>query len=268
MKHQRTNYTCKTCKKQFLATVGAINRKDFTSHCSPRCRWNDPELKDKTRIPGSWHKERTITCKGCLKEVTARLPADTKFCSKKCYLAFTSRIHKVKRVIVCAYCKKDSHKEQALSQLKRYKNLFCSKECANKFQAEDESSLIRVRKSRQLQNKRKGPNGLELLGRELLESLGLKLDVDFEEQVLLNKRFIVDVYLKENKIVIEWDGDYWHGHKRYILLDTTQQKVKKKDKAENAYLKKCGFTVIRFWESDIKTNPTAVKNKLKKVLKL
>jgi len=43
-------------------------------------------------------------------------------------------------------------------------------------------------------------------------------------------------------LVIEADGSYWHS------LD----RVQKKDKAENAYLLKCGFNLLRFSEQEIK----------------
>lgn len=63
----------------------------------------------------------------------------------------------------------------------------------------------------------------------------------FETQKLINKRFLVDAYITKLNLVIEADGDYWHN------LD----RVKKKDKAENAYLAKCGYDMIRLSEEEI-----------------
>jgi very-short-patch-repair endonuclease len=42
-------------------------------------------------------------------------------------------------------------------------------------------------------------------------------------------------------LIIEVDGSYWHS----------LEKVKKKDKAENAYLQKCGYKVIRIPEEKV-----------------
>lgn len=63
----------------------------------------------------------------------------------------------------------------------------------------------------------------------------------FEKQKLINGKFVVDAYIPSINLIIEADGKYWHE------LD----RIKKKDKAENAYLKKCGFNVIRLSEKEI-----------------
>ena len=66
----------------------------------------------------------------------------------------------------------------------------------------------------------------------------------FEKQKLINGKFLVDAYIPRLNLIIECDGNYWHS------LD----KVKKKDKAENAYLKTCGFNLLRLSESEVKDN--------------
>ena len=63
----------------------------------------------------------------------------------------------------------------------------------------------------------------------------------FETQKLINGKFLVDAYIPSLNLIIEADGDYWHSLDRVI----------KKDKAENAYLKKCGFNLLRLSETEI-----------------
>jgi G:T-mismatch repair DNA endonuclease (very short patch repair protein) len=96
---------------------------------------------------------------------------------------------------------------------------------------------------------RKGAfNALRVLGkrritkpeRELIELLD-KSKIRHESQFLVNNKFLVDEYLPEVNTIIEADGSYWHSLPRII----------KKDKAENAYLKKCGYKVIRIPEGEI-----------------
>jgi very-short-patch-repair endonuclease len=65
----------------------------------------------------------------------------------------------------------------------------------------------------------------------------------FEKQKLINGKFIVDAYIPSLNLVIEADGKYWHDMDR----------VQKKDKAENAYLTKCGFNLVRLEEKEIKS---------------
>ena len=63
----------------------------------------------------------------------------------------------------------------------------------------------------------------------------------FESQKVINGRFIVDAHIPSLNLVIEADGDYWHS----------LPKTAKKDKAENAYLKKCGYNLLRLTETEI-----------------
>jgi very-short-patch-repair endonuclease len=63
----------------------------------------------------------------------------------------------------------------------------------------------------------------------------------FERQYLVNGRFLVDAYIPSLNLIIEADGKYWHDIDRVV----------KKDKAENAYLTKCGFKLIRLTENEI-----------------
>lgn len=72
----------------------------------------------------------------------------------------------------------------------------------------------------------------------------------FETQKLINGRFLVDAYIPSLNLVIEADGDYWHNLER----------VQKKDKAENAYLTKCGYKLLRLPEHEI--NDGSFKEKL------
>lgn len=65
--------------------------------------------------------------------------------------------------------------------------------------------------------------------------------IQFEKQKLINNKFLVDAYIPKFNLIIECDGDYWHSLPNII----------KKDKRKNAYLKKCGFKLIRISETSI-----------------
>lgn len=63
----------------------------------------------------------------------------------------------------------------------------------------------------------------------------------FENQKVINGKFIVDAYIPKLNLIVEVDGKYWHSLERVV----------KKDKAENAYLKKCGFNLLRLDENEV-----------------
>jgi len=73
-----------------------------------------------------------------------------------------------------------------------------------------------------------------------------------------------DIVLLEKKVVIFIDGEFWHGYK----WKEKKEKIKankdywipkiegtiKRDKKNNLQLKKLGWSVLRFWEHEIKRN--------------
>ena len=87
------------------------------------------------------------------------------------------------------------------------------------------------------QQNSKEPTSIEKKVYEELKNRGLL----FEKQYLVNGKFLVDAYIPSLNLVIEADGEYWHS----------LPKVVKKDKAENAYLTKCGFNLLRLTETEI-----------------
>ncbi len=88
------------------------------------------------------------------------------------------------------------------------------------------------------QQNMKQPTSIEKKLYQALQDKGLL----YETQKLINGRFLVDAYIPSLNLIIEADGNYWHSLER----------VKKKDKAENAYLKKCGYKLLRLPENEIK----------------
>jgi len=89
----------------------------------------------------------------------------------------------------------------------------------------------------QKQQSSKEPTSIEKKVYNELKAQG----VLFERQKLINGKFLVDAYIPSLNLIIEADGDYWHSLPR----------VMKKDKAENAYLKKCGYNLLRLPEHEI-----------------
>ena len=114
--------------------------------------------------------------------------------------------------------------------------------------AKDNMDLLRAAgcASVKKQDRRKQPTSIEVKVYEELKNRGFL----FEKQRVINNKFVVDAYIPKLNLVIEADGNYWHS------LD----KNKKRDKAKNAYLAKCGFNLLRLTETEI--NNGSFKDKL------
>ena len=80
-----------------------------------------------------------------------------------------------------------------------------------------------------------------------------------------NPDFIID----KKKISIFCDGDFWHGYG----YETRKKPVKKfwrdkiesnmrRDRKVSSFLRRNGWSVLRFWEHDIDNRPDACKRKI------
>jgi very-short-patch-repair endonuclease len=99
----------------------------------------------------------------------------------------------------------------------------------------------------------------EAIGYSLLKSLG----IDFLPQHVIAGKFCVDAFVPSQNLIVQFDGDYWHANPtRFPNPDKRQQRRIKLDLSQDAYMKKCGYHVIRLWETDLKKNLEDVKKRL------
>lgn len=239
------------------------------------------------------YKIRTFVCKGCNKEVILRRSKNKlNYCSQYCYNNFRKPRIKIGKIIKCEWCGKEKYKSKC--HLKNSKNLFCSINCSNYFQGKNKlkfkcricDKIFKWSKSRMKQanptycsmicrnkdklrlceNSLKGNlaqinknvlNRLEKKGTQILEKIGLKKNYDFFEQVPLFNKFIVDIFIPNKKLVIQWDGVYWH----------TKEKRKKLDESQDKYLKKCGYEILRITDKEIKKNEEDVYDNIKRTIR-
>jgi len=88
-------------------------------------------------------------------------------------------------------------------------------------------------------------------------------NIKFKYQFFLNSKGIIKSFdFKIGKTLLEIDGDYWHGgpgcNRYFFDLDKTKENdIYKTNLAEEK-----GYKVIRIWESEIKTNPNIILQKL------
>ena len=97
----------------------------------------------------------------------------------------------------------------------------------------------------------------ELAFRKALWQAGFRYRVDYKK--LIGRP---DIALNKYKTVIFIDGDYWHGHQwaeRKKKVKTNREfwiaKIERnmqRDREVNAAYLQVGYTVFRFWESEIK----------------
>ena len=114
-------------------------------------------------------------------------------------------------------------------------------------------------------------------GERLLRSALWKLGMRFRKNVYdLPGR--PDIVFRKEKVVVFCDGYFWHGRKwqkdkRRLSAGPNApywiakiQSNRERDKRHNRELAKRGWTVIRFWDSDVRSNPAGVAKKVQECI--
>ncbi|MFH1306724.1 MAG: DUF559 domain-containing protein, partial [Candidatus Micrarchaeota archaeon] len=97
--------------------------------------------------------------------------------------------------------------------------------------------------------------------------------VDFVHQFKFYDKFMCDFVFPQQKVVVECDGDFWHANPvRYARkpLKPAQKATLRLDKAKEAYVRTVdngSWTLLRFWESDIKKDASRCVDKIELALK-
>jgi very-short-patch-repair endonuclease len=82
------------------------------------------------------------------------------------------------------------------------------------------------------------------------------MGVEYIKQYPINGRSLVDAFVPLHNLVIEFDGDYWHGNTEiFATLNAMQQRHVSHDNKQTAYLLQHGFRVLRVWEHVIHKTP-------------
>ena len=88
-----------------------------------------------------------------------------------------------------------------------------------------------------------------------------KSNIEYTFQYFINEDDVCKSYdfkIKDKPLIIEVDGDFWHGNPDIKNHYKNVEKTQKNDLLKNEIALKRGIKVIRLWESCIKKDPTIV----------
>lgn len=233
---------CVLCGTEFYVCLCHSERM-FCSH--------DCYSKDKL---GKKYPEREtgkiVQCLQCGVDVYKKkchLDGRDNFCSRECLNIYQGRN---KSHYICKICQKEFRAS------KSRKRIYCSLNCRDN---DPDKKLQLINQNKEL-NKSIKPTKIEVIGYNLLT----ELNIHYDKQYMIDNKFCVDCFIQKYNLIIQFDGDYWHGYKADIL--NTEPRIKKRmqlDISQDEYAKKCGYKVLRLWEHDIKI---LTANKLSKLI--
>lgn len=98
------------------------------------------------------------------------------------------------------------------------------------------------------------------------EKILKQLDVIYEKQKIVCDK-VYDFYIPSHNMLVEVDGDYWHGRDLvYENKTPTQKKCRRNDEYKTIMAKGLGYKIERVWESDLKDKYEFIKNKFQRNL--
>jgi DNA mismatch endonuclease Vsr len=232
---QRKNLTCEYCGKTIHRRDREIREHNF---CSLQCYWKWM----KGKLSGKWQKKKPFReirkCPVCNRLfVVVGVSKDQKYCSRKCYHA-SPEVHRARSI--CRLGEKNTSKNSEVKE--------------------------KIRRARFHQVFPKKDTEPEIIFEQALRDVGIN---NYRKHVAIFDICQPDFVFFNEKIAVFIDGDYWHANPKFYHgkdLDEPQIRNINRDKAQNQLLRKIGFTVLRFWESDIKENPKLCLNKLREVI--
>ena len=278
---KQTIKNCSFCQKEFSTNLKYINKKDYYC-CSIKC---------KSGLAHSLREKQNI-CLLCGSKFTLH-KGRKKYCSVECLVVGKSNNTKTGQFRNCKMCGEEIY--VTLGRLKTGKvDFFCSRKHANEWQGRNKldlncklcgvsfkaspSRIVNSKlyfcsrkchqedpdmKKRLLENTAKQQkmsiNKPEKIGYALLDKIGLS----YESQFIIADKFCVDAFLIDYAVVVQFDGNYWHGDPvKFPNPNHIQKKRIRLDVSQDAYMKKLGFKVIRIWESDLLGDLNGVEKRI------
>lgn len=208
--------------------------------------------KAKSKMTGA-----VVACAECGNQVYRKASriekAEQNFCSLTCTNKYQGRSKVEHSCTVCG-----SKFKWSPSRTKPYDVKYCSIKCRDA-DPKKRDQLIAMNMYQQ-QGKR---TSCERLGYALLDALGC----EYVAQHLIGGKFCVDAFLPGPRIVVQFDGDYWHGNRdKFPALDARQQRRVKLDQSQDAYMHACGFLVVRIWHSELQRDRDGARTRLQRVI--
>jgi len=125
-----------------------------------------------------------------------------------------------------------------------------------------------IRKFRENRMRQKFPSKATKI-EKLMENELKKRKIVFAAHKTILKICQPDITIPSHKLVVQCDGDWWHANPSFYAykpLSKIQKNNINRDRYQDDKLRKNGWYVMRFWESDIKNNVSRCADRIEKFL--
>lgn len=268
--------SCDKCGKLFKRMRSSV--REYTL-CSKECRDKFLGLKNpnpkKPKIP-----VKCDFCKNIFEVHESKFKKQKNFfCSKDCYYEFRKQNYNKDKIynyqnsfIECSLSECNNKIKTSKWYEENRKHQFCSPECYWKHRSDKYKEFYYKDSLNDYRNET-NPE------RKVREYLGNK-KIRFKQEAGFLKKYYVDFYLKDYKVIIEVFGDYWHVNPRIYDInnnDSTKRKLTlyQKQFIESKYdenrikeLESYGYNVFVIWEDEINDDLEIHMNNIIKLINI
>ena len=259
---ERLEVTCKICKTKELISSSKV--KSYRT-CSMDClsKWQSKKLTGLAKPPSWYEKQKKAKSRANVRK-EGEYPCEN---CKKVFKSNTSlRSHRhacqkgvSSKVFECSLCDKQFTTNAGLGNHKKWhtrtqKEIDTIGENIRQGQANSEWVMPKV------------SNAESTFFNELSEILGLEIQRGYK---ISNYYHEYDGYIKELNILIEFDGDYWHGNPELYDLTERMKTQRIKDYRHNVIARSKDYNLVRVYQSnshtflqEIRDNGTIPKNQI------
>lgn len=228
--------------------------RQLNQFCSKKCQFE------------FFHKQQTESriCEICSNKFIVPKSSKQRFCSKECQnkwqatIIGKSNLNFCQKKVKCEYCGENFYIKQY--KLDNGQHHFCSNICRQKWFANIWSQTDECKeKSRKIMIdllKSGKMNNVNTKPQKIIDILLNNMNIKYEREYDITY-YSVDNYLVFYNLMIEVNGDYWHGNPNKFKDSLTKQQYRRiaKDKAKHTYIKNnFGIEVLYLWENDICKN--------------
>lgn len=273
---------CKVCNSEFVYT-GSRGKNYQAKTCSKACRGKlTSAIGEKRRI----HPKIISMCEICGKEII-----NAKSCSKACSAKMLSKKYAGRKItgewlekineskkrenvvkfgnFICEKCKKVFETNLSLRSHKSYCTPGAPRDasCAACNKIFSERGLKQHIKSHDAENRKKINDKLRIAAQERCIQKTSQSELRFMECLIsffgaenVVHKFKIpgisheyDFYIPQKNLIVEFDGDFWHGNPEIYELSPRMKRQYHIDRTWGEKATKCGYNIVRIWESKAMT---------------
>ena len=242
----RVQVTCAVCGKQ--EAVSKSKSKRYKT-CSMFClgTWQSQKLKGKKK-PLEWHVKQKIAKRRENVRVIGHYPCGD--CSKEFNSNTSLRAHRThcqkgqsQGIFQCDLCGKQFTTKNGLGVHRRWHNR--TQEELNKIGSNIRQGLA----DSQIQRPNVSAAEIEFID-ELEKAIGKEIKRSYKMPGYYHE---YDGFLVSENLLIEFDGDYWHGNESLYDLTPRMKSQRYKDWQHNVKALEEGYNIIRVYQSNSRT---------------